>query len=135
MAYLLIPVIAMIKVLLLVGSGSFIGGVARYLGSRAMQLFFPAAFPIGTLLVNLLGCFLIGLLYGLSEKGELLNAEARLFLMAGFCGGFTTFSAFSGETLSLLRDGSYLPATLYVAASVVLGLLATFLGTVIIKSI
>jgi fluoride exporter len=126
---------AMIKVLLLVGSGSFFGGIARYLSARVLHLYFPMSFPLGTFLVNVAGCFIIGLLYGLSERGEILSADARLFLMAGFCGGFTTFSAFSGETLSLLRDGNYLQVGLYVVASVVVGLLATWLGTVIIKSI
>lgn len=123
----------MIKVLLAIGSGSFLGGISRYLLSRAIQNSVASTFPFGTLWVNIFGCFLIGLLYGLSDRGNLWNNELRLFLTVGFCGGFTTFSTFSNENLALLRDGSFLHFTVYAGLSVFLGLAATFGGHALTK--
>ena len=116
-----------------IGSGSFLGGIARYLLSRAIQNNMTSAFPFGTLWVNIIGCFLIGLLFGLSDRGNLTNNEVRLFLTVGFCGGFTTFSTFSGENMAMLRDGSFLHFTLYAGISVFLGLAATFGGHALTK--
>lgn len=124
----------MLKILLVIGSGSFLGGVSRYLASRYIQNTFISAFPFGTFIVNLLGCFLIGLFFGLSERGNLSNSELRLFLTVGFCGGFTTFSTFSNENMALLRDGSFFYFTLYAGLSVFLGLAATFAGHALIKT-
>jgi CrcB protein len=115
------------KLLFLVGAGSFIGGVLRYLTAQFVQSKFLSAFPFGTLAVNIAGCFAIGLVFGLSERMN-MGAEWRLFLATGICGGFTTFSAFSNETFSLLRDGEYIYALIYITLSVVVGLLATFIG-------
>jgi len=95
----------MIKTLLLVGTGGFLGSVSRFLASRLMQSNFPSSFPIGTFLVNISGCFLIGLIYGVSEKSSLLTSGWKMFLAVGFCGGFTTFSTFANENLALIRDG------------------------------
>lgn len=120
------------RILLLIGTGGFIGSVLRYVITQSVHNKFLSAFPYGTLAVNILGCFAIGMIFSLAEKGNLPH-EWRLFLVTGICGGFTTFSAFSIETLSLMRDGHMLPAILYVAASVLLGLLATFLGLSIVK--
>ncbi|MCB9016218.1 MAG: fluoride efflux transporter CrcB [Lentimicrobiaceae bacterium] len=123
----------MLKILFVIGSGSFLGGVSRYLASRYIQSGFVSAIPFGTFFVNIIGCFLIGLFFGLSERGNLNNAELRLFLTVGFCGGFTTFSTFSNENLALLRDGSFLYFTLYAGLSVFLGLAATFAGNALTK--
>ena len=120
------------KLLLLIGGGSFIGGISRYLMARMIQDRVFSAFPYGTLGVNILGCLIIGLVVGLSERSN-LPAEWRLFLATGFCGGFTTFSAFSNETIGLLRDGQLWSASIYVVASVALGLVATFAGISLIK--
>lgn len=120
------------KLVFLIGLGSFIGGICRYLSTQFIQNKYLSAFPYGTLLVNITGCFVIGLVFGLSEKVN-LHPEWRLFLATGFCGGFTTFSAFSNETLGLLRDGQFWSAGLYVAASVIFGLIATFAGISIFK--
>jgi len=124
----------MFKILFIIGSGSFLGGVARFLVSRYIQNNVFTSFPIGTLVVNVLGCFLIGLIFGLSERGNVMSSEWRMFLTVGFCGGFTTFSTFAYENVALLRDGNYFLFALYAGLSVFLGLLATYLGNITIKS-
>jgi len=120
------------KILLAIGTGSFIGGIFRYLLSQFIQAKFLSVFPYGTLSVNIIGCFLIGLVFGLADRGN-LTQEWRLILATGFIGGFTTFSAFSNETVSMLRDGQLGYALVYIIASIVLGLAATFIGISIIK--
>jgi CrcB protein len=125
----------MFRLLLIIGSGSFIGGIARFLISRYVQGHALSSFPLGTLLVNLAGCFLIGIFYGLSERGSLMNAEMRMFLTVGFCGGFTTFSTFANENISLLREGDFFYFALYTSLSIFFGLLATYMGNLIIKAL
>jgi CrcB protein len=123
----------MIKTLLLVGTGGFIGSVSRFLASRFMQDHFPSAFPFGTFLVNIAGCLLIGLIYGFSERSSMLTPEWKMFLAVGFCGGFTTFSTFANENLALLRDGAFFNFFLYTGLSVFLGIAAAFLGVLLTK--
>ena len=120
------------KIILAVGIGSCIGGILRYLLSQFIQTKFLSTFPFGTLSVNLIGCFLIGLIFGFSERSY-ISMEWRLFLVPGFLGGFTTFSSFSNETIALIRDGQSWLALSYVASSVLIGLIATFAGISIIK--
>jgi CrcB protein len=122
------------RILLLVGTGGFIGSVCRYLMAQFVQGKFLSAFPFGTLSVNLLGCFIIGLVFGLSERGN-LNSDWRLFLATGICGGFTTFSSFSNETVALLRGGQTAYALSYVLGSIILGVLSTFAAITLIKFI
>jgi CrcB protein len=123
----------MIKTLLLVGTGGFLGSIARFLTSRFMQNIFPSAFPFGTFFVNITGCFLIGLIYGISERSALLTSGWKLFLVIGFCGGFTTFSTFANENLALLRSGEFFHFFIYTGLSVFLGIAATFFGVLITK--
>lgn len=123
----------MIKTLLLVGTGGFLGSISRFLASRYMQNIFPSAFPYGTFFVNISGCFLIGLIYGISEKSPLLTSGWKLFLVIGFCGGFTTFSTFANENLALLRSGEFFNFFIYTGLSVFLGIAATFFGVLITK--
>jgi len=125
----------MFRLLLIIGSGSFIGGVLRFLISRYVQSHALSTFPYGTFIVNITGCFFIGVLYGLSDRGQLMNAELRMFLAVGFCGGFTTFSTFASENISLLREGDFFYFALYTSLSIFLGLMATYLGNLIIKAI
>ncbi len=121
------------KFVFIVGTGSFVGGSLRYLLSQFVQGKSSTAFPFGTLTVNLTGCLLIGFLFGLSERIN-IPQEWRLFIATGILGGFTTFSAFSNETVSLLRDGQFWTASVYVLSSVMLGLIATFTGIFITKA-
>jgi CrcB protein len=123
----------MLKTLLYIGIGSFLGGIARYLMSRAVQNSIASAFPYGTMAVNLLGCLLIGFIFGISERTNILNDEWRIFLTVGFCGGFTTFSTFANENMTLLRDGNFVSFALYTGLSVFLGLIAVFFGNALTK--
>jgi CrcB protein len=123
----------MLKTLFFIGSGSFIGGIARYLISRLVQNSIASSFPFGTMVVNLLGCLLIGLIFGVSERTNLINDEWRIFLTIGFCGGFTTFSTFANENMILLREGNFLYFSLYTGLSVFLGLVAVFFGNALTK--
>jgi len=120
------------KLLLVIGAGGFIGATCRYVLSQFIQSKFLSAFPIGTLTVNIIGCLLVGLIFGLSERAN-IPSEWRLFLVTGLIGGFTTFSAFSIESVALLRDGQYLYLFAYVSASVILGFAATLLGIMIFR--
>jgi CrcB protein len=122
------------KIILAIGIGSFIGGISRYLITLLIQNKFLSTFPYGTFAVNIIGCFLIGIVYALSETGN-INVEWRIFLATGILGGFTTFSSFSNETVSMMRDGQYWHAFAYVAISVIAGLTATFAGISIFKII
>ncbi len=118
----------MIKNLLLIGAGGFIGSVARYLVSRLNLHFYWLSIPWGTLLVNVLGSLLIGFLIGISEKSQLMTLEMRMFLMLGLCGGFTTFSSITGESLMFMRNGQFLSLFLYTGLSILLGFTAVYLG-------
>ncbi|HXB29093.1 MAG TPA: fluoride efflux transporter CrcB [Puia sp.] len=121
------------RALLFVGIGGGIGSVFRYALSLYIGRHVPLVFPLGTLLVNITGCFLIGVFYSFAVKYTGFNPEWRLFLITGICGGYTTFSTFSYDGLILIKQGSILYFMLYVLGSVVLGLLATFAGAAIFK--
>ena len=118
--------------LVLVAVGSALGGVLRYLVSLGLAA--QRGFPWATLSVNVVGSFLIGLLSGLIARHCGGNGESvRLLVVVGFCGGFTTFSAFSNETFRLIEGSQWLPAAVYVGMSVLAGLAAVFLGYLISK--
>jgi len=123
----------MIKILLLVGLGGFIGGIARHLTTVAMTRLFPSAFPYGTFTANMIGCFIIGVLYGLSERFSWLTPPWRLFLMTGLCGGYTTFSSFAYENIALLQGTEYGTFALYTLGSLSIGLLSVWGGMTLIK--
>jgi len=123
----------MIRIILIVGSGGFIGTIARYLSNELMRKLTSSNFPFGTLLINILGCLIIGLIYGFIEKGKLLEPDLRLFLTTGICGGFTTFSAFSIETIIMLRNGEFIYVFAYLTLSILLGFTATYLGMVAVN--
>ncbi len=116
----------------LVGVGGFFGSVARYVVSLLLSPVAPW-FPFATLSVNILGCFLIGFLSELAISTTLVSPEARLFLVTGFCGGFTTFSSYMFEDTALLRDGQLFYATIYLAGSIAGGFIALYTGTLFAK--
>ena len=122
----------MIKEIILVGIGSGIGGVCRYLISLLMP-FANNSFPWGTFTANIIGCLLIGLLWGVTSRSQNLSPAFSLFLMVGFCGGFTTFSTFSKESLALLQANNYILFLLYATGSIFLGLAAVAVGYAIAK--
>jgi len=114
--------------LLLVFVGGGLGAVVRYLLQGFVYRFAGTDFPYGTIIVNILGCFTIGLLMSSMEERFLATPALRLFLTIGILGGFTTFSSFSYETMALLREGDFLAGGINVIASVVVCLGATWLG-------
>lgn len=116
------------KDFLLVSIGSFFGGGARFLVSRAVQSLVPVAFPMGTMSVNVAGCLIIGFLSAMPWGDGVMSPSAKLLLTTGFCGGFTTFSTFMNEGSALMKDGQWLVMCLYVAGSIVLGMLAVLGG-------
>lgn len=112
-----------------IGIGGFIGSVCRYLlSSYVQQIARSTGFPYGTLTVNLVGCFFIGLLAHLVDTRGILSIEVRAFLFIGFLGGFTTFSTFGNETLNLFRSGSNFLALVNIGAQIMLGLSAVWAG-------
>jgi len=112
-----------------IGSGGFLGALARYGLAGMVQRYFPLSiFPYGTLVVNLLGCFAIGVLSGLAEGRQLFGPEFRAFVLIGLLGAFTTFSTFSYETFAMIRDGEYLPALANLTVHAVVGLILVWLG-------
>jgi CrcB protein len=113
---------------LLVFLGGGIGSVCRYALATTLQKNFPGPFPVGTFFVNLLGCFVIGVVGALGLERAAISPEARTFIMVGILGGFTTFSSFAWESLGLLTVRDLLRASLYVGGSVFCGLLGAFLG-------
>ena len=116
------------KNILLIGCGGFVGSIARYFVSKLNLQWEILSIPMGTLLVNVFGSFLIGFFTGISERGTALNVEWRMFLMVGLCGGFTTFSTFSNENLTLMRNGQFSIVLLYTGISVLFGFTAVYLG-------
>src|SRR5215210_7328937 len=121
---------------LAVGIGGFFGCIARYLtGVMVVRFFDTQVFPYATLIVNVVGCLLIGWLGGLAENTELISPELQLLLIVGLLGGFTTYSAFGFQTLTLARNGRMFFAVLNVSAHIILGLSAVWLGELMAKQI
>lgn len=121
----------MFKLMLLAGAGGFIGTCCRYLTNRLYLSCFKTTLPLATFTVNILGCFIVGLILGLMNRAGLVSPKLNAFLVVGFCGGFTTFSTFSYETFTLGASGEIFTSILYVAASIVAGLIAVWLGLLV----
>lgn len=122
------------KTILLIGLGSFIGGVLRHLLSSCLNDSVVKGFPLGTLAVNLSGCLLIGILYGLFDRGTAASTELRLFLTVGLCGGFTTFSTFMNENFLMAQGAQFFTLLLYALLSLAGGFLAVWLGCMLVKN-
>ena len=119
--------------ILLIAIGGAIGSVSRYGCQKWIYQFYPHPFPFGTFVVNLVGCFVMGAAVGYADRNLWFNDEWRILITAGFCGGFTTFSAFAFENVSLLCDKNYLTFAAYVFSSVVFGIAAALLGLILTK--
>lgn len=125
----------MLTNILLVGIGSMVGGISRYLLSGYIHRIFSTDFPLGTFLVNVTGCFLIGIIAALFTSSNLLTNNHRILLAVGFCGSFTTFSTFSLDNLNLLTTGAYRLLVLNVAGSLIAGIFATWLGFLVVRNV
>jgi CrcB protein len=123
----------MIKNILLVGLGGAIGSVARYLCQRWFSFQFLHPIPWGTFAVNIVGCFAIGIFWGISFRSFSETEQWKLFLMTGLCGGFTTFSAFTLEGIGLIKEQRIGLFFFYALASIALGLTATYAGMKLIR--
>jgi len=123
----------MIKNIILVGLGGALGSVVLYLISVLVYSGKTQSFPWSTLLTNFMGCLFLGLLLGYFQKNDNQYQELKLLLAIGVCGGMTTFSTFSAETLNLMQSGNLLAAALYAISSFVGGVLLLYLGVVLIR--
>ena len=123
----------MIKSLFIVGIGSFFGGALRYAISTLMRSCCGQGFPWGTLMVNLLGCFVFGVLFALFSKAGSGHSSWCLLLTTGVCGGFTTFSTFANESIQMLQGGNIAPFAAYVTTSIVVGLAMVAIGYLIVR--
>jgi CrcB protein len=122
------------RTIIFVAIGGMIGCAARFLSVSLLVKLLPYSFPFGTFAVNVLGCFAMGAAVGLSERYLWIDHDWRMFLTAGFCGGFTTFSAFALENVELLQNRDYLTFAAYAISSFIMCLLATFAGMVLTRS-
>lgn len=125
----------MLRTLLIVGTGGFIGSVMRYLVQVLVEKASDTNFPWGTFIANIAGSFIIGIVFALAQKGNLLSAEWRLFLAVGICGGFTTFSSFAYNNLTMLKEQAYGQFIWNVGGSLFFGLLAVYLGMILVRAI
>ena len=123
----------MMRAIILVGVGGGIGSIFRYLTAVVVNKYFQPAFPWATFVANILGCLIIGLLLGFFERHQLTNSDLKYLFVTGFCGGYTTFSAFASENINLFQTGHSLTAFIYIAASVLVGLFAVWLGLMLTR--
>lgn len=123
----------MMKMMLLAGVGGFVGTCLRYLTGRLCHLWSLGGFPLGTFVVNVVGCFVIGALLGLAERENILSPTMNVMLVTGFCGGFTTFSSFADDIFLLMQQRNWMLLTLYAGLSLVLGVAMVWLGRVVVK--
>lgn len=121
--------------MLIVGTGGFIGSVMRYLVQVFVEKGMTTTFPWGTFIANVVGSFIIGIVFGLAEKGNVLSAEWRMFLAVGICGGFTTFSSFAYNNLNMIKEHSLLQLLWNVGGSLFFGILAVYLGIILVKAL
>lgn len=124
----------MILKIVIIGLGGFLGTISRYLITKTVQEQVSTSFPWGTLMVNVLGSFIIGVIFALSVRENFISPLWRNFLAIGFCGGFTTFSSFSLDNYQLLAHHQFLFTLIYTAISVIAGFFSLYFGIVIVRA-
>lgn len=125
----------MYKAMLIAGLGGFIGTCGRFLVGKLARHLFSSPFPYGTFAVNVIGCLVIGILFGLAERTQLITPRMNALLITGFCGGFTTFSSFADDMFLLLQNKHWGYFALYLGASIALGILMVCLGRWLVKMV
>ena len=124
----------MFRTILIVGTGGFIGSVMRYLLQVFIENKLLSTFPLATMIANIAGSFLIGIVFALAEK-QIMNYEWRIFLSVGICGGFTTYSAFAFNNFNMIKEHTWNQLFLNIGGTMILGILAVYLGIILVREI
>lgn len=124
----------MIRTIVIVGTGGFIGSVMRYLLQVYIENKLLSTFPLATMIANISGSLLIGIVFGLAEK-SLMNSDWRIFLSVGICGGFTTFSAFAFNNFNMIKEHTWNQLFLNIGGTMIFGILAVYLGIILVRAI
>ena len=124
----------MYRTILIVGTGGFIGSVMRYLLQVFIENKLLSTFPMATLIANITGSFIIGVVFALAEK-SLMNSDWRIFMSVGICGGFTTFSAFAFNNFNMIKEHTWNQLFLNIGGTMILGILAVYLGIILVREI
>ena len=123
----------MIKTMLIAGLGGFVGTCMRFLTGKLCNMLVVGTFPLGTFAVNVVGSFIIGLLFGAAERTHAITPAMSALLITGFCGGFTTFSTFADDIYLLLQNRHYLTLAIYAGGTIVLGIALVWAGRTLMK--
>lgn len=124
----------MFRTIIIVGTGGFIGSVMRYLLQVFIENKLLSTFPLATMIANITGSFIIGVIFALAEK-SLMNSDWRIFMSVGICGGFTTFSAFAFNNFNMIKEHTWNQLFLNIGGTMILGILAVYLGIILVREI